>query len=495
MIADAGSYKIVFGDTSEHILSCSGAAGTCPGPPTVEHTYLANGNYTATLVQYGYFAPPSDTQEVPQRTLGVAVIHVGDKSVCNEAKPVCGSKPIVCITTPCDPVQQTYRNRCELFADNASFLHEGECSSAGATNKPPVISGFTGPTTLKVDEVGTWSVNASDPENAALSYRILWGDERPEHILSAVASPDTAFTQTSSFTHAYNSPGVYTVMVTVRDPEGKEARMATTVKVGGEFIACTLEYNPVCGQPPEPACRNAEPACMVPTPAPKTYSNTCFLNAAGATLLYGGQCKDAIAQPAPLPDNPELKKRICPLLTIKRDLRMAEGAEGDDVLALQEFLHALGFLTVAPTGYFGPLTNNALLQWQRLIPATTYPNTQGSWLTPEQIRAWGRLFPKQGKYLPDPLTPEQIRLLSYLVPHNICGIGLCPATFINPTTYDEQMIEHIRTWCEGYTVPPVEAPPVICTMDAKQCPDGSYVGRTGPNCAFVCPDIEATDIH
>ena len=29
---------------------------------------------------------------------------------------------------------------------------------------------------------------------------------------------------------------------------------------------------------------------------------------------------------------------------------------------------------------------------------------------------------------------------------------------------------------------------VFCTADAKQCPDGSYVGRTGPSCAFApCP--------
>jgi len=28
---------------------------------------------------------------------------------------------------------------------------------------------------------------------------------------------------------------------------------------------------------------------------------------------------------------------------------------------------------------------------------------------------------------------------------------------------------------------------VACTMDAKMCPDGSYVGRTGKNCEFVCP--------
>ena len=29
---------------------------------------------------------------------------------------------------------------------------------------------------------------------------------------------------------------------------------------------------------------------------------------------------------------------------------------------------------------------------------------------------------------------------------------------------------------------------VVCTMDAKMCPDGSYVGRSGPNCEFkACP--------
>jgi hypothetical protein len=29
---------------------------------------------------------------------------------------------------------------------------------------------------------------------------------------------------------------------------------------------------------------------------------------------------------------------------------------------------------------------------------------------------------------------------------------------------------------------------VFCTQDAMECPDGSYVGRTGPNCEFApCP--------
>jgi hypothetical protein len=30
----------------------------------------------------------------------------------------------------------------------------------------------------------------------------------------------------------------------------------------------------------------------------------------------------------------------------------------------------------------------------------------------------------------------------------------------------------------------------VCTMEAKMCPDGSYVGRTGPNCEFAaCPNV------
>jgi hypothetical protein len=37
----------------------------------------------------------------------------------------------------------------------------------------------------------------------------------------------------------------------------------------------------------------------------------------------------------------------------------------------------------------------------------------------------------------------------------------------------------------------VNTPPegVMCTQEAMECPDGSYVGRTGPNCEFApCPN-------
>lgn len=43
------------------------------------------------------------------------------------------------------------------------------------------------------------------------------------------------------------------------------------------------------------------------------------------------------------------------------------------------------------------------------------------------------------------------------------------------------------------TAPSKNQPPVACTQEAKQCPDGSYVGRTGPNCEFSqCPSATST---
>lgn len=37
---------------------------------------------------------------------------------------------------------------------------------------------------------------------------------------------------------------------------------------------------------------------------------------------------------------------------------------------------------------------------------------------------------------------------------------------------------------------------VMCTADAKECPDGSFVGREGPNCEFVpCPGAESKTVR
>jgi len=46
----------------------------------------------------------------------------------------------------------------------------------------------------------------------------------------------------------------------------------------------------------------------------------------------------------------------------------------------------------------------------------------------------------------------------------------------------------LRVWEEKCEVTSTTTNPVACTMDAMMCPDGTYVGRSGPDCKFVCPD-------
>jgi hypothetical protein len=128
-VADAGDYKIIFGDGEEEQIKCTDSEGFCKGPHTVEHEYEKDGTYTATLVHYGYFGVPNPDGGAPSQVVGRVQIFVGDKPVActKEYKPVCGEQQIVCITTPCNPIQKTYGNRCMMEADGAKLLYQGAC--------------------------------------------------------------------------------------------------------------------------------------------------------------------------------------------------------------------------------------------------------------------------------------------------------------------------------------------------------------------------------
>jgi hypothetical protein len=55
--------------------------------------------------------------------------------------------------------------------------------------------------------------------------------------------------------------------------------------------------------------------------------------------------------------------------------------------------------------------------------------------------------------------------------HELCVSGQC----IIPN--------EVRAKCTATTTNPV-----ACTMDAMMCPDGTYIGRSGPDCIFKCPN-------
>lgn len=210
-----------------------------------------------------------------------------------EYAPVCG-QPSGC--EPCNAPDglacpaicklkqpQTYGNMCQLRADGAQFLYQGQCRDTDDRTPPnncrvwndgcntcsrtypggplactqraciwegvskceayfddtvggsdPVIHSFTGPTTLSVSETGVWNISASDPQNGSLSYKIDWGEKRYNSAFDSIAAlANSGFVQQTSFSHSYAHAGTYTITITVKDQQGLTATTTTTVRVGG----------------------------------------------------------------------------------------------------------------------------------------------------------------------------------------------------------------------------------------------------------------------
>ena len=111
-------------------------------------------------------------------------------------------------------------------------------------NRPPVITSFSGPTTLRINQSGTWTIRANDPENGNLTYDIDWGDEPVYRILSDNVASGSSFTQRTTFQHSYSQAGTYTVTITVRDNAGKTTTSTATVRVGENNYWYPQPYNP-----------------------------------------------------------------------------------------------------------------------------------------------------------------------------------------------------------------------------------------------------------
>ncbi len=103
--------------------------------------------------------------------------------------------------------------------------------AGSSNNQPPVISGITAPTTLTVNQTGTWTVNASDPENGSLTYSVNWNAGPDTVIASASANLNSGFTQTTTFTHSYSTAGTYLIRFSVKDNGGLVTQTSSTVVV------------------------------------------------------------------------------------------------------------------------------------------------------------------------------------------------------------------------------------------------------------------------
>src|SRR3989338_1287383 len=121
------------------------------------------------------------------------------------------------------------------------------------TNNPPVISGVSGPTTLNIDQQGTWTVKAYDRNGGNLVYSVVWGDEeRMTGTGSNSGVPASAKTQqTATFTHSYSQVGIYMPMFFVtnnNDNIDGTAKTSLSVNVGNNATPSITVLSPNGGE-------------------------------------------------------------------------------------------------------------------------------------------------------------------------------------------------------------------------------------------------------
>jgi len=129
----------------------------------------------------------------------------------------------------------TYRVEvCQAGSFSVCDLSDASFSIVpGDSISVPIISGVSGPTTLKVGETGKWFVKAYDPAHGTLTYNITWGDEIGVSSPSVSNGQRLASDQLATFTHAYNTAGTYQPIVTVSNSSGLAATTsADPVSVG-----------------------------------------------------------------------------------------------------------------------------------------------------------------------------------------------------------------------------------------------------------------------
>lgn len=70
---------------------------------------------------------------------------------------------------------------------------------------------------------------------------------------------------------------------------------------------------------------------------------------------------------------------------------------------------------------------------------------------------------------------------------------ITPIERLSSNHWQKYPVVGIFSITDSVSVETSDEAPYICTMDAKICPDGSAVGRTGPKCDFTaCPSSDAT---
>lgn len=258
-----GTTPPVLPPTEGHEISISGITPGS-GPIGAQVTIRGRG-FTATnnTVNFGYGAITglpatyASTNNYPavggsDENTGKNIYSFITFTVPNSLSPACLSSTPSCAlvtqtTTPGTyPVSVTNSNG---ESNALKFTVTGD-----NTTGSPVIHGVSGPTALKLGQQGTWVVKASDPNNGTMSYSVFWGDETSQYSYGINAPTAASVQQKATFTHAYNTGGIYYPKFTVTNSAGSaqtslsvavgEAHgLSANMKVNGSDNPSAIQYN------------------------------------------------------------------------------------------------------------------------------------------------------------------------------------------------------------------------------------------------------------
>jgi hypothetical protein len=122
-----------------------------------------------------------------------------------------------------------------------------------------------------------------------------------------------------------------------------------------------------------------------------------------------------------------------------------------------------------------------VVNWDGLIIGQGHVTAEGDWMTSEFVPFSGTI-----SYTIDSNTPYDRGAIIFQK-DNPSGLPEHDDAREIPITFSELSATHS---------PADDTETVFCTMDAMQCPDGSWVGRVAPSCAFApCPHVGGPEVQ
>ena len=240
------------GNDGQHLAPSQQQTGSTA---TFQHTYSQAGTYTITFTA---------TDSAGASTQSTLTVNVGGTTTytytCTDSDGGMNLyvKGNVVITRTSPPNPGVWSNFTDYCLDNGQLgeytclgsngvagftkntcpsgytCSDGACVQQTHTNRPPVITGVAGPSSLSTGEDGFWNASAYDPDGNYLTWGIDWGEGQ-----GTANGGQTNAGSAAAFSHTYLNAGTYTITFTATDSAGATTQSTLTVNVGGGIAPST----------------------------------------------------------------------------------------------------------------------------------------------------------------------------------------------------------------------------------------------------------------